>query len=180
MNARPWDYWLLWLVAGLSLAANIWLFSGLLAARRQAGEGAALAAQAVGRLRESSIEYTVDIRQTIPISLSVPIDQSVPVPISVTLPVDTVVTVPLQTPLGDFPVNVPIRASIPIRFQTAIPLRLSVPVSATIPVRLSAHIQVAVADTQLGAALAEAQQFLDDLARQLQSSPLRPDPAGVP
>jgi len=69
-NSRPLDYWLLWLVALLSLAVNVWLIRTLLIVRRQAGGAADRAAQAIGALRNSSIDYTVSVALEVPIHLA--------------------------------------------------------------------------------------------------------------
>ena len=102
-RTRSLDYWLLWVVALTSLAINVWLVSTLLGVRRQAGQAAVLAAQAVGDLRQSSIEYSVHIERALPISLTIPISQTIRVPISTILPIDTQAMIPLKTPIGTFP-----------------------------------------------------------------------------
>jgi len=166
IKSRPIDYWALWLVAVASLAVNVWLVANLLGVRRQAGEAAALAAQAVGDLRQSSIDYQVHVAQLVPIVLSIPISQTVQVPINTLLPIDTQATIPLETPFGTFPITIPIRATVPIDLQPEVPIRLTVPVSTTVPVELDVPIHVAIADTELGESLSRAQRSLESLAAQ--------------
>jgi hypothetical protein len=170
IKSRPLDYWLLWLVALASLAANLWLITTLLGVRRQAGQGALTAARAVGDLRQSSIDYQVHVQQFVPIVLSVPISQTVKVPINTTLAIDTEATIPLETPIGTFPITIPIRAAVPVALQPEVPLRLTVPVSTTVPVELDVPIHLAIADTALGESLGRAQQSLTSLASQLGAS----------
>lgn len=169
-KSRPPDYWLLWLVALASLALNIWLIVTLLGVRRQAGEGAAAAARALGDLRQSSIDYQVRVEQSLPVVLSVPISQTVSVPISTTLPINTQATIPLRTPIGTFPITIPIQTIVPVDLQPKVPIRLTVPVSTTIPVVLDVPIHVAIADTELGESLGQAQAALEALASDLGAS----------
>ena len=172
-TSRPFDYWLLWFIALLSLAANAGLIGVLLVVRQQAGAGAARAAQAVGGLREASIDYSVHVQQSLPISLTLPLSTTVSVPISATVPIDTEITVPLNTPLGTFHVTVPVKTTIPVDIQPAVPIRLTVPVSTTVPVVLDVPIHLALADTVLGQSLSGAQSYLEALAAQLGASPAR-------
>jgi hypothetical protein len=96
------------------------------------------------------------------------------VPISYTLPINTQVSVPLRTPLGTFPINVPVFASVPIQLTPTVPLNLGVPVSMTIPVAIDVPINVALADTPLGEALVGVEQYLVDLGQTLEQSPSLP------
>jgi len=166
---RPLDYWLLWLVALLSLSANVWLFSLLLNVQHQIGDAAALAAKVLGDLNNSSINYSVPVHQAVPIVLVVPISTTVSVPISTTLPIDIQVTVPVNTFLGTFPVNVPIQTTIPVNIQPEVPLHLSLPISTTVPLALDVPIQITLADTSLGPSLADAQGKLEKLAADLRA-----------
>ena len=166
LKTRPFDYWLLWFIALISLAINLWLINTLLGVRRQAGEGAALAAQAIGDLRQSSIDYQVHLEKSLPVSLTVPISQTLNVPINTTLPINTEATIPLKTPIGTFPITIPIQATVPVNLQPSVPIRLSVPISTTVPVVIDVPIHIAVSDTGLGESLARTQASLEALAAQ--------------
>ena len=179
MTKRPFDYWLLWLVALISLAVNIWLINTLLVARRQVGEAAASAARSVEALRAASIDYTVHVEQSMPLSLTVPLSTTVTVPFNLQLPVNTEVTVPLKTILGTFDLNIPIKTTIPVNIQTQVPVQTTVPISATVPVVLDVPIHISLTDTSLDAALAEVQTYLEKVSTSLQSGVLqspRPTP----
>jgi hypothetical protein len=171
---RSWDYWLLWVVALASLAVNVFLVNTLLQVRRQVSEGAAQAARAVGQLRESAINYTVSVTRSIPVSLTVPFQTTVVVPVSATLPIATDVIIPLDTPFGQFPVTVPIRASIPVNLQTDVPINITVPISASVPVKLDMPINFELAETELGQALVGVEAYLETVANQLRADPLQP------
>ncbi len=166
-GSRPIDYWLLWAAVLALLGSNVWLWLTLTATRRQAADGAAQAASLIAGVRQTTISYPVRVERTVPISLSIPFRETITVPIKTTLPVDTLVNVPLQTPFGTLPIRVPIQANIPIDFETDVPINAVVPVSSTVPVELEIVINIPIADTPLGQALAEAETYLRDLAAQL-------------
>jgi len=166
---RSWDYWLLWGVALLSLGLNLTLINTLLQVRQQAGEGAATAARAIRNLRESVITYTVHIEQSLPVSFTVPFNTNVIVPFSATLPIATDVTIPLDTPFGQFPINIPIRTTVPINLSTNIPVNVSVPISTSVPVKLDVPIQLELGKTDFGQALQNVQAYLENVASQLRA-----------
>jgi hypothetical protein len=168
---RSWDYWLLWVVAILSLGLNLWMINMFLNVRRQAGDGAATAARVVSNLRESVITYTVNIEQALPVSLTVPFSTTINVPLSTTLPIDTDVTIPLDTPFGLIPINIPIRTTVPINFSTKFPVNVVVPISTTVPVKLDVPIQLELGKTDFGSSLQSLQTYLESIASQLRTNP---------
>jgi len=172
-NSRPLDYWLLWLVALLSLAVNVWLIRTLLIVRRQVGEAAGRAAQAIGALRESSIDYTVSVEQDVPVSLTLPVNTTVNVPIHTQLPINTQVTVPLETPFGQIPLTFPVQTIVPVNLQPEVPINATVPVSMIVPVALEVPIHLALSDTAFGQSLSDAQGYLERLAADLQRNPFQ-------
>jgi hypothetical protein len=173
---RPVDYYLVWAVALVSLGLNLFVINALLQARRQVALAASSAAEAVGRLRGAAIDYSVPIQQSLPVSFTVSYRQTFTVPISVTIPIDTNVTVQLDTPLGTFPINVPVRTTIPINLNPQVPLSLSVPVSVSIPISLSVPIHLALSDTPFGASLNGAVDYLNNLAAGLGAPTPTPTP----
>jgi hypothetical protein len=173
MPKRSWDYWLLWAVALISVAGNALIINALLQARRQAGDGAAQAAVAVGRMRAASINYTMHIDEAVPVSLDVPFKTTVVVPISVTLPINTEVTAELNTLLGPIPVTVPIHTLVPVNLRTEVPINLTVPISASVPVKFDVPVNLDLATTKMGDALAGVQASLEKAAQQLRGSPIK-------
>jgi len=168
---RPFDYYLLWVVALLSLLINAGLVYGLMLARQRAAEGAQTAAEAVAALRSASLEYTVHLDQSLPVSLTVPFNTIVRVPISTTLPIDTEFNFSLHTLLGDFPVNLPVHAEVPVNLTSQVPLDVVVPISATVPVSLDVPIKIDVSQTPLGQSLGPTQTYLEKLAADLKVNP---------
>ena len=151
--ARPPDYWLLWLAVVGLMALNLYLARTLLEVRDRAlglvNTVTDQASQAISDLQAASFSYTVQVDQTIPLNLSVPIDQVLQVPVQTSIPISTVVTIPLDTPVGRFPINIPIVTTVPISLTAQVPLRLTVPVSEAIPIQLSVPIEIKIADTPL-------------------------------
>jgi hypothetical protein len=168
---RPIDYYLLWgAVIGL-IIANVLLVTTLLDTQKrvtqQVAEAAFTAAEAMEGMTTMAIDYPVEIREAIPISLTIEYKDTIVVPISYTLPINTNVSVPLRTPLGTFPINVPIVMSVPIRLTPTVPLDLAVPVSLTVPIAIDVPIHVDLATTPLGEGLSQAQAYLYGIANDL-------------
>ena len=171
MTKRPFDYYLLWVVALLSLLINAGLVYGLMWARQQAAQGAQTAAEAVAALRSASLEYTVHLDQSLPVSLTVPFNTTIRVPISTTLPIDTEFSFSLHTLLGDFPVNLPVHAEVPVNMTSQVPVNVAVPISTTVPVALDVPIKIDVARTSVGQSLGPTQTYLEKLAADLRVNP---------
>jgi len=172
-TSRPLDYYLLWLVALSSLAINVFLIRSLLIVRYQAGEAASQAAQAVAKLRVSSIDHTLLVEQDVTISVVVPISTTVTVPINTVIPLNTQVTVPLQTPFGEIPVTLPVEASIPVNLLTTVPVTASVPIETVVPVALDIPVHIVISDTLFGRSLKSSEDYLKQLAITLQTNPLQ-------
>jgi hypothetical protein len=173
---RPFDYYLLWLVAIVSLGLNVYVINVLVQARRQVAQAASTAAAAVGQLNGAAIDYAVPISQTLPVSFTVAYKQTFTIPISVTLPIDTQVTVNLNTPLGAFPITVPVKTDVPINLAPQIPLSLAVPVSVTVPISFTVPIHLALSDTTLGTTINGVSDYLNTLASSLGGAGPTPTP----
>jgi hypothetical protein len=172
VTKRPFDYYLLWGVALLSLLINAGLVYALVVARQRAGEGAQTAAEAIAAFRTSSVDYTVHVDRTLPISLTVPFNTVVSVPISTTLPIDTEFGFSLHTLVGDFPVNIPVHAVVPVNLVSQVPVHLVVPISTSVPVVFDLPIKIDVAQTSFGQTLGPTQLYLEKLAADLSVNPL--------
>lgn len=181
---RPIDYYLLWVAVIVLAVVNYQLINTLLDAKRQVAEAAFTAAEAMGGMSTATIDYPVEIREFIPISMTITYSDTIVVPISYTLPVNTNVYIPLRTPIGTFPLNVPIAMQVPIRLTPTVPLNLAVPVSLTVPVHFDVPIHVDLATTPLGEGLLSAQDLLYSAAASLSNGdiivPTRPITVTVP
>jgi hypothetical protein len=164
---RSLDYYVLVIAVIVSLGLNVYILSVLREARRQVGVAASNAAIGVGQLADGSIDYDVEIHESLPVSMTIGYEDEIAVPISVTLPISTEVSVPLRTPLGTFPIVVPVITSFPVRLNPVIPISVELPISTTVPVDVAFPIHVEIRDTAFGATLDGAQLYLETLARDL-------------
>lgn len=173
---RPLDYYLLWVAVIVLAVVNYQLINTLLETRkqvtRQVADAAYTAAQALDGMANMAIDYPVEIREAIAVSTTIHYSDTVVVPISYTLPVNTNVSIPLRTPLGTFPINVPIALNVPIRLTPTVPLNLAVPVSMTIPVAFDVPIHVDLSTTPLGEGILQAQGYLYQAASDLSAGEL--------
>jgi len=180
---RPIDYYLLWVAVIGLVAFNAYLVNTLLEARRQVtsdvAQAAFTAAESLDGMANMAIDYPVEIREAIPISMTIRYSDTVVVPISYTLPVNTNVSIPLRTPLGTFPINVPIALNVPIRLTPTVPLNLAVPVSLTVPIAIDVPIHVDLSTTPLGEGILNAQTYLYDIATDLSAGALVAPPVTI-
>lgn len=164
---RPFDYYILWGVAVISLLLNAFTIASLLSVRQQAGAAFANAAKSLEAVKTSRVEYTVKIDKEIPFAANVPINLTVQVPIKQTIPLNTTVTVPLRTPLGTFPIDVPLNTSIPINFTVDVPINKSFPIATNVPVKMDVPIVINLGETSFGKSLEDLQTVLSKLAKDL-------------
>jgi hypothetical protein len=178
---------ILFILVFISLGLNWYLISQLLRARQQAIDTVqafkpvaqnALAEvdRELAAFQESTIAFTVDVKQDFPIQMEIPINEVVQIPISVTLPIkqefETTISVdPLQTGL-EIPVDVvvPVDVEVPIDVTVPIEIDRTIPISTSIPLDLDFPIAIAVSDTDLVAyierlreGLAGAREYIEQL-----------------
>ena len=103
---------------------------------------------------ESTLEFTVNIDESVDISTDVVIERTVEVPIKTTLPIneefDTTITI--DGPFGtEIPldITVPVNIDVPIDLTIDIPINETVPIDVAIPVKVDVPIGVNVAETEL-------------------------------
>ncbi|GAB4474191.1 MAG: hypothetical protein Kow00124_13900 [Anaerolineae bacterium] len=163
------DYLLLWVVALSSLLLNVLILRQLTLAwgiTRQAVNDALVVVQGFEGERFS---YTVKVEDTIRINTTLPVQATIPVVVEDTLPINTVVTVPFSTPLGSFPINVPIVATVPVSLETTIPLDQSFPVDVSVPIALEVPVEIAISETPLASTLDEIERSLLALSKRLET-----------
>lgn len=107
-------------VAGVSLILNLYLLGQLREAQRAVEPFRPMLEDLVGA--DGVVRSEVRIPAGTPINLDVPIDERVAIRVDTILPINTRVMVPLRSPLGNYNVQVPIRANVPLR--ATLPLRL--------------------------------------------------------
>ena len=141
---RAWPMWVALLIAGLSLAFNLYLLSQLTQFRAAAlavvDGGSALIEDA----EQHGLAVDVSISKTIAIERDWPLKLNLDWPLKVDVPINTTVHVPIDlgalgTRVIDIPINtvVPISVVVPIRLDRSFYISLSVPLSLTVPIRLA-------------------------------------------
>lgn len=164
----PFHYYVVWLVAIVSLALNIFIIYTLLQVRQQAGLAFSQAADSMGTIKDGSIKYVVNIDEEIPVVLDVPVKFTVKVPIQKTVPINTVVNVPIELPLlGTRTIAVPINTSISIDLSVDVPIDHTVPINSKIPVKFEVPIDLQISETAFGEGLGEFQLVLQQQAESL-------------
>ena len=118
--------------------------------------------------RSATLEFTVDISESIPIDATIDFVRTLQVPIRTELPInqefDTTITVD-----GPFGIDIPIGVTVPI--DTVVPVDLvvpftideSVPISTIVPVDLEVPIAFGIAGSELEALVGGLQSFVDAL-----------------
>lgn len=121
---------------------------------------------------ESTLEFTVEIDESVDINTDVVIDRVVAVPIKTTLPIneefDT--TILIDGPFGTvipLDITVPVDIDVPIDLTIDIPINETVPIDATIPVKVDVPIGVNVAGTELATLAASLAQGLESFTEVL-------------
>jgi len=115
---------------------------------------------------DSTIEFPVNIDQTIPVETEVVINRTVQVPIKTTIPInqsfDT--TIQVDTPFGKIPldVTVPVDVEVPVDLTVDIPINETVPIKDEIPVKLDVPVKIDVSQTEL-------KELTDSIAAGLES-----------
>lgn len=173
---RSLHYYVLWLVALSSLALNVFTIYSLIQARRQASEALASAAAAIEGFKDGSFDYTVKIDHEIPVAAEVPVKFTVQVPISNTIPINTIVSVPLRTFLGTFPISVPVSTKVPISITVEVPIDQVVDFKTVVPVNFDVPISIKIANTPLGKGLNDVQQILEAYAKKMGGAADDPKP----
>jgi hypothetical protein len=156
-----WHYYVLWLVALVSLALNVALIVELVQFRRQAQQEVARAGDMLDSVEVADYDlpihvdetlpisvtvpfsdtFIVPISTTIPVSASIPFEDNINVPINTVIPVNTTVSVPVPA-IGNVTIPIPIVTNIPVNLNVNVPISRSIPVELDIPVDLTIEVPV--------------------------------------
>lgn len=160
---RAWHYWLLWVVALLSLIMSALLLAGLIDFRLKARQQVQDAAVLLGGLELENFDlavavdetltvsttvpfsdtFTVPISATVPVSTSILFEDNISVPINTIIPVNTNINVPIEIPVvGALNVPFPISTNIPVNLNVNVPISKDVPIQLDIPVDLLIDVPI--------------------------------------
>ena len=140
---RPWLAPTALAVALLSLLLNV----GLLLQLRRPERWLAPVVErvtGVGVDADGILRYEVTIPSGTPLSLDIPVNERFSVRVDTILPINTRVRVPLNSPLGNYSVVVPIRANVPLRTQLPLTMRhtFQLRTRTTEPIRVPIQLRV--------------------------------------
>jgi len=139
-----------WLLTLLSLMLNCVVIGALVYGVMLARQIAGGAANALESLGNQTINYSLQISQTVPVRTTVPFNQRLDIPINQTVPVDTIIQInPTLPVVGPIALDVPVKTTIPVRITVPISFSQSIPVNADVPINLVVPIQIRIADTEL-------------------------------
>lgn len=134
-----------------------------------------VAIDGLATFEDSTLEFDVQIDETVAIDAEILIDQEFTVPIDTTIPISETIetTISIQTPLGDVPVDVtvPVNLDVPVVLDLTFAVEEAVPISTDVPVQFDLPIEVAIADTglaDLGTSLASGLASFRDLFANLE------------
>ena len=157
---------ILFVLVFLSLGLNWYLISEVLRVRQQAIQAmqdinpvvqdALLRADTeLEAFQNSTLKFTVNIDQELPVDVEIPINKRIEVPINVIVPIKeqiqtTVMMDPFQAGL-EIPVDidVPVDVEVPIDVVLPVEINETIPISTTVPVKVDVPIAVDVSDTDL-------------------------------
>ena len=102
----------------------------------------------------SSLDFEVEIDETVVVETEIEIDSEFLIPIETTIPIDQTIetTIEIRGPLGiavPVDVAVPIVLEVPVSLELAFRVQETVPVNTSVPIRLDLPIEIAIADTGL-------------------------------
>ncbi len=163
----------------LSLALNILTIAALLWVRDVALEEVADARALVAGIRSTTLSYTVEVKDEIPVKTTVPFEEEVLVPVNTTIPINTTIIVPINAgPLGTFDVDVPIRAAVPVNLEIAVPISETIEIDTTVPIALQVPVEIPVSETALAEHLDRRDAALDRI-EQLLTDPFTDPETGI-
>jgi hypothetical protein len=160
---RAWHYYLLWIIALLSLFLNVAFVIGVLNFRAQARQQVQDASAFLDTVDIGDFDLPVNVDETLTLSMTVPFSDTFIVPISATvpvstsvlfqdnivvpintiIPVNTTVNVPVNLPaVGLVSVPFPISTNIPVNLEVDVPISRTIPVETDIPVVLVVEVPV--------------------------------------
>ena len=149
------------------LAVNAYTLVLLARARSIARTEVVALSEQLNTLRNDTISFTLPVRQEVPISAQVPVNQQLTVPISTSIFIDTSVQVPINTPLGNTSISVPVRGNFPVRVDVPVTIDTNLEVKTSVDLDLQLPINIPMSDTPFAGLLADLETRLRNLSEEL-------------
>lgn len=151
----------------LSLMLHALTIYNLLRVRQIVSKQLDVSANQVAQLRQQRVEYKFPVQQTFPVSTTITINEKIAVPINFQVPIKQMVRVPINTPLGSVPLEVPLNLTVPISNTVMVPINKQIPFHTTVPINTEVPIQLPLGQGEAGNVLQQLEDGLRDLRRQL-------------
>ena len=171
----------------ISLALNLYLVQQLTAARNQAAtalkgvqpqisEAFSEIDSELENLQSTSLQFSIDVNQQVPIAAQVPFNEAIEIPVQVTIPIqEEFATTIMVDPFGSgftvpMDVVVPIDMEFPIDQVVPITVEKSVDISTTVPLSLTVPLEIDIEDTDLAPYINRLREGLGNFEQALNKS----------
>ena len=151
----------------LSLLLHALTIFNLLRVREIVSTQLDISANQVAQLRQERVRYTLPVQQTFPISTTIAINETIPVPINFSVPINQTVRIPINTPLGQVPIDIPLNLTVPISNTVVVPINREIPFQTTVPISTEVPIELALGEGTAGGVLQQLEDSLRELRREL-------------
>jgi hypothetical protein len=151
---------LLFVLVVISLALNALTIYTALQIRATAKQEIAAFADQLAAAEKQDLTFEVRQTRSIPIQAVVPVQKQLTIPISTTVNLDQVFDVPINTPLGNTTIHVPLKASVPVNVSVPVTISETVQISTSISFDGSIPVTVPAAQSPLASVLEALRQQL--------------------
>jgi hypothetical protein len=151
----------------LSLLIHALTIGALLRVRGIIDNQLDVSTQQMAQLRQQKVRYTFPVDQTFTVDTTVSVDETVTVPLSITVPISQTIVVPIDTPVGQIDVDVPLNFSVPVSDTVDVPLTKDIPFQAEIPIKTDIPVDLDLNSPPLSDILKQFEDALRDLHNRL-------------
>ncbi len=166
------SFLLILVIASLALNAFLmWQWLGFMQQVQVMGQQVQIAAdKAVADLSDfenSSITFTVPVRDNIEVNANVKYKGTIDVPIDLSVPIDEEVKTQIPLKINDvtipIEVTVPVKMNIPVNSVQKVNLDLTIPIKTTVPINLDIPVDIKLSETGLGPYIGQFRQMLQQM-----------------
>jgi hypothetical protein len=132
--------------------------------------------QELQAIDDLTLEYDVQIDDSLPVNAVVPFHERLDVPIQATVPISESIETSFDVDIPPFGLSVPVDVEVPVQLEVPIDLSVpieidrDVPVQTTVPISLEVPIAIDLADVGLRRYIELLDQSLADLERTLETA----------
>jgi hypothetical protein len=126
-----------------------------------------VSAEQMAAVREQKVRYNFPVDQTFTIDTTVALSETLTVPLSIEVPIKQSITLPIDTPLGQVPITVPLDLTVPVSDTVQVPINKQIPFKVDIPIKTEIPIDISLSEPPLGDILRQFEEALKDLRDRL-------------